>query len=157
MSTVDILHRLGDIEEAPWGDLYGEGLKPRKLAQLLSEFDASPVSVRTATGIHKGYRREDLWDAWQRYTPTQAEVADPVAEVPAHSGQIGYIGYIGYNGDEGAPPEPAEPSEGATVHDGEQFPKPATVCTVCGQSLFPADIAEGADRHAGCIPSGWAS
>lgn len=102
VSTVDLLDRLADIEEAPWGDLYGEGLKPRKLAQLLGEFDAAPTSVRTATGVHKGYRREDLWDAWQRYTPTED------TEAPAPSQENGYIGYIGDDPESDRPDEPDE-------------------------------------------------
>lgn len=70
LSTNEILERLDGIEEAPWADLYGEGLKPRKLAQLLSEYGIGSKSVRTGNGdVRRGYRREDLWDSWQRYAP----------------------------------------------------------------------------------------
>lgn len=67
MSTADLIAALGDLDEAPWADLYGEGLKPRKLAQLLGEYGAKSTDVRTPFGVRKGYRREDLWDAWHRY------------------------------------------------------------------------------------------
>ena len=67
MSTSDILAALGKLDEAPWADLYGEGLKPRKLAQLLGDYDIKSQNVRTVFGVHKGYRREDLWDTWARY------------------------------------------------------------------------------------------
>ncbi|QAY62903.1 DUF3631 domain-containing protein [Xylanimonas allomyrinae] len=70
MSTADLLLSLGELDEAPWADLYGEGLKPRKLAHLLGEYGIRPTDVRTPLGVRKGYRREDLWDAWQRYAPT---------------------------------------------------------------------------------------
>lgn len=69
MFTADILDKLAGLDEAPWGDLYGEGLKPRKLAQILSDYGANSRNVRVGEEIAKGYRKEDLWDAWQRYLP----------------------------------------------------------------------------------------
>lgn len=71
MSTTDILTGLAKLEEAPWADLYGEGLKPRKLAQLLGDYDIRSRDVRTVFGTHKGYRREDLWDTWARYVSVE--------------------------------------------------------------------------------------
>lgn len=72
MSTAGIIDALGELDEAPWADLYGEGLKPRKLAQLLSDYGAKSTQVRIGATTRKGYRREDLWDAWQRYVPTHS-------------------------------------------------------------------------------------
>lgn len=77
MTTVDILTALARLDDAPWADLYGEGLSSRKLAKLLSDFGASPRDVRTPWGRGKGYRREDLWDAWTRYAP-DPETTEPV-------------------------------------------------------------------------------
>lgn len=77
MTTVDILTALARLDDAPWADLYGEGLSPRKLAKLLSDFGASPRDVRTPWARGKGYRREDLWDAWARYAP-DSETTEPV-------------------------------------------------------------------------------
>lgn len=82
MATVDVLEALRELEDSPWGDLYGEGLKPRKLAQLLGEYEVRVKDVRTPFGVLKGYRREDLWDVWQRYVPT-------------HSPQMGDKGNMG--------------------------------------------------------------
>lgn len=77
MSTSDILADLADLDEAPWADLYGEGLKPRKLAQLLSDYDIRSHDVWTLHGSRKGYRREDLWDSWARYvSPEKGDVRD---------------------------------------------------------------------------------
>jgi hypothetical protein len=67
MTTSGIIESLAKLDEAPWADLYGEGLKPRKLAQLLGDYDIKSRDVRTAFGVRKGYRREDMWDAWSRY------------------------------------------------------------------------------------------
>lgn len=67
--TVDILDRLNSIEEAPWGDLYGKPMDARGLANRLRKFEISSKSVRISEETAKGYSREDLWDAWQRYLP----------------------------------------------------------------------------------------
>jgi len=76
-ATSDILSALSELDEAPWADLYGEGLKPRKLAQLLSDYGVKSHDVWTVNGSRKGYRREDLWDAWQRYvSPRKGDVGD---------------------------------------------------------------------------------
>jgi hypothetical protein len=102
MSTTEILRGLCELDEAPWADLYGEGLKPRKLAQLLGDYDIKSRDVRSTFGVHKGYRREDLWDTWARYVSPEKgnksdkgdmpgeNVADvaPVADV-AESGDAG--------------------------------------------------------------------
>ena len=64
-------------EEAPWNDLYGESLSPRKLAQLLKQYDVSPKKVKSEGKALQGYRREDFWDAWERYLPPIAEEAEP--------------------------------------------------------------------------------
>jgi len=142
MSTMEVLRRLSDLEDAPWADLYGEGLKPRKLAQLLDEYGASPQSVRTDSGVHKGYRREDLWDAWQRYAPAVA--VETTETAPTHPVGIGYIGYNGHN-----EPEPL-PSEG---------PSGTRLCSVCGDTEYPLtrpdDLEQG--RHGGCPPEAVAS
>jgi hypothetical protein len=83
MSTADILAKLGELDEAPWADLYGEGLKPRKLAQLLTDYDIRSRDVWTAAGSRKGYRREDLWDSWSRYVPLEkGDVGDVREECP---------------------------------------------------------------------------
>ncbi|VEG42724.1 Conserved PhiRv2-like prophage protein of uncharacterised function (modular protein) [Mycolicibacterium flavescens] len=71
MPTADVLKKLAELDEAPWGDLYGEGLKPRKLAQLLSDYDIKSQDVWTPLGSRKGYRREDFWDPWLRYVPPE--------------------------------------------------------------------------------------
>ena len=81
MSTMELLAALGDLEDAPWADLYGEGLKPRKLSTLLGEYDIRSGPVRTPSGVHKGYKREDLWDAWQRYAPAVHVSGESVTSV----------------------------------------------------------------------------
>lgn len=69
MATAELLEALNAMEEAPWGDLRGKALDSRRLAQMLRPYGARPETIRTTTGTPKGYRREGLWDAWQRYLP----------------------------------------------------------------------------------------
>ena len=67
MPTTTLLDRLNGMDEAPWGDLRGKALDSRRLARMLKPYGAKPCDIRTGTGTVKGYKREDLWDAWQRY------------------------------------------------------------------------------------------
>jgi hypothetical protein len=72
LPSVVLIDRLVAIEESPWGEWFGKALTPTGLAKLLKPFGVRPRSIRTATGTPKGYRREDLTDAWDRYTPSVA-------------------------------------------------------------------------------------
>ncbi|MBW3591954.1 MAG: DUF3631 domain-containing protein [Actinobacteria bacterium] len=67
MSSKDLLEALNEIEESPWGDLYGKGLNARGLAQRLRAYGVHSKNVRIGDRIPKGYTREDLYDAWKRY------------------------------------------------------------------------------------------
>lgn len=69
LSTVDICDALNSMEEAPWNDIYGKSLNARGLAQRLRKYEVSSKTVRVGDTTHKGYAREDLWDAWERYLP----------------------------------------------------------------------------------------
>jgi len=139
MSTTDIIEKLADLDEAPWVDLYGEGLKPRKLAQLLSDYGIKSRDVRTAFGIRKGYRREDMWDSWSRYvSPEKGDMGDKgdkgdgngvdVADVAdvAHSG--------GYVSAPSATSAPDSADGGARVADVADKSQP---CPDCGFGGVP--------------------
>jgi hypothetical protein len=69
MATEDILKALHDLEEAPWADLRGKPLNARGLAQRLRAYEISRTDIRIGDWHGKGYKREDLWDAWTRYLP----------------------------------------------------------------------------------------
>jgi len=70
LGTDAILKALHEIEEAPWGDLRGKPLDSRGLANRLRPYAITSKNVRVGIHVVKGYAREDLWDAWQRYLPT---------------------------------------------------------------------------------------
>lgn len=79
MSTEAVLSALHDLEEAPWSDLRGRPIDARGLARRLTQYGIGSAKVRVGEASVRGYRREDLWDAWQRYcapTPEEAEQAE---------------------------------------------------------------------------------
>jgi hypothetical protein len=67
LPTEQILEELHKMEESPWGDLRGKPLDARGLARRLKPYGAKPTQVRILASTMKGYRREDLHDAWERY------------------------------------------------------------------------------------------
>jgi hypothetical protein len=76
MLTRELLAALNALEESPWGDLKGKGLNDRQLAGMLRDYSVKRRrSVRSGTAPPaKGYRREDLHDAWSRYlAPPQVD------------------------------------------------------------------------------------
>jgi len=91
MATQAIIERLADLDEAPWDDYYGQRITARAVAKLLRPYGIRSRDVKLGGAARKGYRREDLYDAWQRYcTPsaTSATSATPQAnQVADGSGQ----------------------------------------------------------------------
>ena len=76
--------------DAPWAELHGKPLAERGLASMLKKYDVHSQKVKVDGRALQGYRREHLWDAWQRYlpplSPKEEEPVEPVeparAEVP---------------------------------------------------------------------------
>jgi hypothetical protein len=69
LSTRAILEGLHALGEAPWADWYGKPLAERGLAKLLKPYGIGSTKVRIGEATLRGYRREDLHDAWTRYLP----------------------------------------------------------------------------------------
>jgi hypothetical protein len=103
LSTEDLVAALLALEEAPWADLRGKPLDARGLARRLRRYDVRPGDHRFPDGVRKGYRTEDLHDAWHRYLPAAvADVAD-VAPPASNRGEDGHVA-------------PAEDSQGYDLH-----------------------------------------
>ncbi len=78
ISTADLLAAINADEELPfgaWSD--GKGLDARGLARKLKPFDIKPRTVRVGGVTSKGYRVEQLEDAWRRYLPVTRIRASP--------------------------------------------------------------------------------
>ena len=84
MHTEVILGKLNALEDGPWGDLRGKELDARGLANRLRRYDVHPVDVRIDDVVRKGYRAEDLADAWSRYlsAPSDASATSATSATP---------------------------------------------------------------------------
>lgn len=73
--SVDLVHDLNDIEEAPWSNLDKRPFDASRLAKLLDNYDINPTTVRLDEGTTaKGYDRAWFEDAWERYVPASSGV-----------------------------------------------------------------------------------
>ena len=75
LPTEVLLDDLHALDESPWADLKGKPLDARGLSRYLSRYRTPdnpmrPVVIRVGDSTPRGYRREDLHDAWSRYLPT---------------------------------------------------------------------------------------
>lgn len=134
MHTDALLRELLALEDAPWSDLRGKPLDHRGLGRRLRTYGIASKSVRVGEVARKGYRREQLWDAWSRY-------------LPGPPGQ-------GSQGSQGSP----DAQNGVTLTEPVTFPEvtpppvnlldrllaaaPAT-CGTCETELGAADLAAG--------------
>jgi hypothetical protein len=70
LTTDAALTALQELPEAPWAELGGgKPLNARGLAKRLAGYDVKSKSVRIGEKVVRGYAREDLADAWDRYLP----------------------------------------------------------------------------------------
>ena len=112
-----VLQRLNNGEEhgldadAPWGDLHGKSLSARGLASMLRPYDVTPVKVKVNGRALQGYRREALWDAWQRYLPPSPGTPEPPEPPPQGQQRRAPEGGSNGSGSE-MQPEPSEPAGG---------------------------------------------
>lgn len=67
MATTELLERLTGMEEAPWGDLRGSPLDARRLSRMLKPYNIERTTFRVGDRVVKGYTRDMLHDAWERY------------------------------------------------------------------------------------------
>jgi Protein of unknown function (DUF3631) len=81
--TSNIIENLAEIDEAPWANYHEKRKDPkvsdRAIARLLRPYDIYSSSVRKGDKTRKGYHREDLQDAWQRYL-TPSDVSENAAD-----------------------------------------------------------------------------
>jgi hypothetical protein len=88
VSTVEILHLLNAMEDAPWGDLDGRPLTARGLSRMLGEYVTGrgkrirSRTIRIGGQPTKGYHVEDLADAWARYCPAPPGVGPQNSVTP---------------------------------------------------------------------------
>lgn len=69
ISSHDLVEKLCEMEESPWGDLRGKPIDPRGVARRLKAYDLHPEDMRIGDGVKKGYQRGPFIDVWERYLP----------------------------------------------------------------------------------------
>jgi hypothetical protein len=114
LTTAELLHRLHDLEDAPWEDWYGKPLTGRGLAKLLGPYRVVPVKRRIAGGQSRGYFRSEFEDAWARYVPVSGNVPSAPSVPPEGDG--------GTDGSDGTFPKAHSPR----VDDPDEHPASAT-------------------------------
>ena len=67
LHTEELLLGLRRIGESPWRRWLGRYLEANDLAHLLRPYKVHPTTVRRGEKIAKGYKRDDLAEAWERY------------------------------------------------------------------------------------------
>jgi len=72
LATAELIRRLGDLEDSPWGDWYGQPLTGRGLARLLEPYGLGPAQRRVRGEKTRGYFAVEFADAWRRYVDTGA-------------------------------------------------------------------------------------
>ncbi len=93
LATKTILEKLCAMEEAPWGDLRGKPLGPRRLSNYLRPYEVKPETLREGDSQFKGYKAADLSDAWNRYLPAPSDKSVPsVPSVPNSDGTAATAG-----------------------------------------------------------------
>ena len=73
VSSADLLKRLHDLEESPWGDWYGKPLNPHGLARLLRPYGVKARQIRFGDRNLRGWRLADLADPIRRYLPDSSD------------------------------------------------------------------------------------
>ena len=141
LSTETILTELHALTEAPWSDLRGKPLDSRGLARRLAAYEVRSTKVKIEGRPVQGYRREHLWDAWQRYLPPVSASPGPV-EPP----ELCWSETFDEVPDDDEVPEPgfeAEPEDPPLTCDVPGVPEVPDLreaepvrCTGCGQPLL---------------------
>ncbi|WP_103384239.1 DUF3631 domain-containing protein [Pseudonocardia dioxanivorans] len=79
MASAAIIDALVALDEAPWADLYGKALDPRRLSGMLRRYGVEAKDIKLPDGsVKRGYRTDGpdgLHDAWVRYLHSRATSA----------------------------------------------------------------------------------
>lgn len=121
LATETILERLHKLDEAPWADLRGRPLDARGLARRLGGYEVSSTQLKVDGTKYRGYRREDLWDAWTRYLPPPSDKAVPA--VPPVPGRSEHQSEVPANGAVPVPDPQAVPAEAPFTEEVPQVPE----------------------------------
>jgi hypothetical protein len=81
LASKTICTALNGDEELPFGDYSkGAGISPRSLAKLLRPYGIKPKVVRVGAETPRGYDRDQLAEAWERYDASHTQTPPPQAQ-----------------------------------------------------------------------------
>jgi len=117
---------LAGIETSPWPEWSkGKPITPRGLARLLKPFRIEPRTIRDGDDTPKGYVKDDLVDAWERFLPSSPPLPPCLSATTPQ-----------------AAPEAAEPCGGSL------FVPPLVADAKSGRNPLPERVVAGvADRN----------
>jgi Protein of unknown function (DUF3631) len=87
--TRQLIGRLTDDLEAPWGDLRGKPLTDRTLAKLLKPFHVRSKPIRIGDEVFRGFDVAQFEDVWTRYLPSTLSVDVTALQPPSPQGKQG--------------------------------------------------------------------
>jgi hypothetical protein len=64
--TADLISKLSEIEESPWGDWYGKPITSHALSKLLRPYGIKTMSVKVDGETVRGYKAEQFADPYHR-------------------------------------------------------------------------------------------
>jgi Protein of unknown function (DUF3631) len=84
ISSADLINKLKEIETSPWADWSkGKGLSVNGMSRQLKPFGVSPRTIRVEDRTAKGYLRDSLAEAWERYLPRVVPISDLSTVTPS--------------------------------------------------------------------------
>jgi len=143
IKTKELLSRLHDMEERPWGDYRrGKAINAQQLGGILRSFKILASARRFDDGSNvKGYLKADFIDVFARYLPYPPSSAVTASQV---NGTAGFNGFAAVTPetDVTARKTPKAPDsmgcDGVTAEyppQGQEGAKPVNSCVHCGQPI----------------------
>ncbi len=137
LPSAEIVTELCNLEEAPWSDLYGKPLDPRRLSKELGRYGVESKVIKLPDGrTPRGYTTHGetgLTDAWTRYLPSGATTATSATAQLSTVADADPVALTNATGHTNATHLTSEVAEVAPVAD---YDGPDTCCTECNQPLL---------------------
>lgn len=135
ITSADLATALAAIEGAPWADLRGVPIDKQGIAKRLKPYGVRPEVHRFGDTTARGYRREDLHDAWTRYLPRNpvtgvTDETEPARDGPAVTSVTAVTGFRGRY----RPNDHDEPASVPADNGADDRLVDAPVCHGCGGS-----------------------
>jgi hypothetical protein len=137
IASAKLAEELAGIEGAPWSNLRGVPIDANGIARRLKPYSIRPAAHWIDGATHRGYLREDFYDAWMRYLPPPPEDRNTRKD----------------REDEAAPALETCPNltdlTALTPYQGEE----GATCVECSEPATATDL-DGSERCGSCVSWG---